>query len=139
MKRKIINLDCKLLTNETCRKPFIVCCCNDKLPKMEILQKMGATVIKVKKQNNRIDLEDLCNVLFKEHKIMTLMVEGGASIITSFLKQPNLLSKVILTISPMVLGGVRAITEKMIVKMKLQKMFQLEDDIIASYTIINYK
>lgn len=56
-----------------------------------------------------IDLHELLERLDAEG-IKTLMVEGGASIITSFL-QARLVDRIVVTIAPILVGGVRAVME----------------------------
>lgn len=56
-----------------------------------------------------IDLHGLFERLATEG-IKSVMVEGGASVITSFL-QARLVDRIVITIAPMMVGGVRAVAE----------------------------
>jgi len=54
-----------------------------------------------------IDLRGLLRLL-RERNIRSLMVEGGASIITSFLRS-RLVDQIVLTLAPVMIGGVQAL------------------------------
>jgi 3,4-dihydroxy 2-butanone 4-phosphate synthase/GTP cyclohydrolase II len=72
------------------------------------LEGVGADVIRIPAdQDGRVDLQE---VLFFLGSVgfRTLMVEGGARVITAFLKQ-NLADQAIITISPTIIGGVRGV------------------------------
>ena len=60
----------------------------------------------------RVKLSDALNVLRKEG-IKSVMVEGGAQIITAFL-MAKLVDLMILTVSPMLVGGLHVLTELLV-------------------------
>ncbi|NJN43878.1 MAG: RibD family protein [Anaerolineae bacterium] len=99
------------------------------------LESLGAQVISVPlNQNRRIDLPILV-ALLAEKGIKSLMVEGGAQVITSFLEE-SLVDEVILTISPSFIGGLRAIEtnfakNRNVPRLVSTKMEALGEDIIV--------
>ncbi|MGC8603576.1 MAG: RibD family protein [Desulfomonilaceae bacterium] len=104
-----IPLDCNILT-ERSRDPIIVTSKKAEECRVKTLEEMGALVIRVN-SNNRglLDLVELLSAL-ADLSINSLMVEGGARIITSFLmdKLPDF---VVLTIAPVMVGGLRAVSD----------------------------
>jgi 3,4-dihydroxy 2-butanone 4-phosphate synthase/GTP cyclohydrolase II len=73
------------------------------------LEAKGAQILRLPSSNGRVDLTALLDRLGKMG-ITTLMVEGGAGIITSFLKE-HLVDRLILTIAPTMTGGLHGIQE----------------------------
>lgn len=72
------------------------------------LREIGAEVLRLpEREDDRVSLPHLL-VQLKKMGIHTLMVEGGARIITSFLAA-RLANQLVLTISPMFVAGVRAV------------------------------
>jgi GTP cyclohydrolase II len=72
------------------------------------LQELGATIYRIPSTpDTKIDIIALLLKL-GELGITTLMVEGGAQIITSFLIS-RLVNQVVITISPILVGGTRAV------------------------------
>jgi riboflavin biosynthesis pyrimidine reductase len=86
-------------------------CIEDELEgdKAKVLRAAGAEIVAINKKDERIDLVALLEEL-PQHNIHSLMVEGGAQVITSFLKQ-GLADIAIITIAPLFVGGVNALTE----------------------------
>lgn len=72
------------------------------------LESIGARVLRL--PSNKIGQVDLQHLLLKLSQlgINTLMVEGGAAIISSFLSS-HLVDRLVLTISPMLVGGLNAV------------------------------
>jgi 3,4-dihydroxy 2-butanone 4-phosphate synthase/GTP cyclohydrolase II len=101
------------------------------------LENAGATVLRVAsipENPAHIDLRALLQMLAAQN-IRTVMVEGGAQIITAFL-QAQLVDRVILTFAPMFVGGVRGVTalttsENHFPRLKNLNVTQLENDIIV--------
>ncbi len=101
------------------------------------LEHAGATVLRVDSvQENpaHLDLRAVLRALATRN-IRTLMVEGGAQIITAFL-QTQLVDRVILTITPTFVGGVRGVnallsTQNLFPRLKNLNVAQLENDIIV--------
>lgn len=72
------------------------------------LEALGARVLRLPPASDgRVNLPALLELL-GGLGIQTLMVEGGASVITSFLQQ-RLAHRLVVTISPQLLGGVKAV------------------------------
>jgi len=73
------------------------------------LQQAGARILRLPHTpDGRVSLPDLLTALRAEG-IASLMVEGGAGIITSFIRL-QLVDEIALTIAPLFVGGVRAVT-----------------------------
>ncbi len=73
----------------------------------EILRSSGAEVLRVPRAADGLSLPHLLRIL-GEIGVRSVMVEGGASVLTSFLKA-GLVDWVLVTIAPFFVGGVRAI------------------------------
>jgi GTP cyclohydrolase II len=72
------------------------------------LEAAGASVVRVRAdESGLVDLFPLLNRL-RRAGVRSLMVEGGARVITSFLRA-NLADHLVLTIAPLFLGGLRAV------------------------------
>jgi len=93
------------------KRPLIACFeSHVKIEKANRLRAAGAELLALKKRKEeRIDLDELLDEL-PRYDIHSLMVEGGAQVITSFLQQ-SLADVAIITIAPFFVGGVNAITE----------------------------
>ncbi|MGC8657616.1 MAG: RibD family protein [Desulfomonilaceae bacterium] len=104
-----IPLDCNILT-ESCRDPIIITSKSAEESRSKTLESMGASVIRVNSNDKGLlNLSELLSAL-ADLSINSLMVEGGARIITSFLidKLPDF---VVLTIAPVMVGGLRAVSD----------------------------
>jgi GTP cyclohydrolase II len=100
-------LDAKLLDGRT-PGPIIATTLNASLAKEKQLNAAGVKVVRLPREaDGRVDLHALLAHL-AGIGIRSLMVEGGAQIITSFLEQ-QLVNQLILTICPVLVGGVRAV------------------------------
>lgn len=74
------------------------------------LEQAGGRILSIAAdQQGRVDLARLLDCL-AELGVDSLLVEGGAEVITSFLTQ-GLVDQVVLTIAPVFLGGVKALAE----------------------------
>ncbi|KAG1871125.1 dihydrofolate reductase-like domain-containing protein [Suillus tomentosus] len=109
-----LKLDCKLLKNYRERKgrrPLVICDANltSGDGRKSILEDAGARVIGVPSVDGFIVIPDLLKVLYN-FGIKSLMVEGGATVIGSFLAEcagtkPNtIIDTLIITIAPMLIG-----------------------------------
>lgn len=87
----------------------IIATAQDASPRREAaLTGAGATVLRFSRDDRGgVDLQSVLGRL-PEEGVQTLMVEGGARIITTFLRE-SLADQIVLTISPVLLGGVRAV------------------------------
>ncbi len=76
--------------------------------RQEVLEEAGAQVIRVAADDRGwVDLHALLKAL-AEREISSVMVEGGARVITSFLSQ-RLVDRIVITITPKLLGGLHAV------------------------------
>jgi 3,4-dihydroxy 2-butanone 4-phosphate synthase/GTP cyclohydrolase II len=98
----------KLLQNTPA--PWIATTENADVKLQKTLEMKGAQVLRLPSSpSGRVDLAALLNQLGKMG-VDTLMVEGGAGIITSFLKK-QLVDRLILTVAPTMIGGLHGVTE----------------------------
>lgn len=91
----------------TGRAPWIVANEGADPERREALEAMGARVFCLPAANGLVNLETLLEQL-GNLEIDSLMVEGGAQIITSFLAS-RLVDQIILTIAPLLVGGLRVV------------------------------
>lgn len=92
------------------RRPWIITGKWSDAKKKKQLEKRGARVINIKSaRDRRIDLNSLLDYLF-EQNVTTLMVEGGARVITSFLRA-KLIDRFVITITPALVGGLHAVEQ----------------------------
>ncbi|GAB4378825.1 MAG: hypothetical protein Kow0042_27640 [Calditrichia bacterium] len=92
------------------KKPWIASTYNIDWEKEKCLKQSGATILHLPAlENGWVNLEKLLANLY-EMGIRSVMVEGGARIISSFLRH-HLADQMVLTIAPMLLGGFRAVRD----------------------------
>ena len=72
--------------------------------KRDEMERAGCRVIEVDGKDDGLDLDQVLFAL-KSLQIRRLMVEGGATVIRSFLRQPDMVDAVIVTIAPLYLGA----------------------------------
>jgi len=97
----------KLLHHPT-HHPWIITSTTAAAARQTALEEAGATIYRLPAASNGgIDLPALLTVL-GEKGIHSLMVEGGAQVITSFLSY-RLVDQLIVTIAPVLVGGVRVL------------------------------
>lgn len=102
-------LEARLLRDNP-RRVWIACTPAAAPARRMALEERGATVIPLAAgPDGRVDLPSLLACLH-ERGVRRLMVEGGASVITSFLAQ-GLVDWVVLTVAPVFLGGLHAVEE----------------------------
>lgn len=102
-------LSAQLLKHPT-HRPWIITGVNAPREAVEALNEAGARVIPLAPDSNeRIHLGSLLDFLGAEG-IRSVMVEGGAEVITSFLAA-RLVDVLILTIAPILVGGVRGVND----------------------------
>ena len=75
----------------------------------QALEQQGATVVRLRCNNAGVCLNTLLDVL-GDHGIQSLMVEGGAQVLTNFLRQ-QLVNHVVVTLAPMFVGGKSALQD----------------------------
>lgn len=87
-------------------RPWIMTTERAEVCRQEALERAGARVIRVKTgRGSRVDLASLLGAL-AGLGVVSVMVEGGARIITSFLAE-RLADQVVVTVAPLFLGGLR--------------------------------
>lgn len=100
-------LTAKLLTSHP-RKPVVATTQTADPQKEAALSDAGATVVRLPAtKQGQVSLPHLLHCL-DTHGIRTLMVEGGAEVINSFLAQ-QLVDRLVITIAPMLVGGLNAV------------------------------
>jgi 3,4-dihydroxy 2-butanone 4-phosphate synthase/GTP cyclohydrolase II len=99
-------LHARLLQNH--HAPWIATTEDADIGRQHALESAGARVLRL--PSNNIGQVDLQHLLLKLSQlgINTLMVEGGAAIISSFLSS-HLVDRLVLTIAPMLVGGLNAV------------------------------
>ena len=98
--------ECQLLSNDV--HPVIATTKQAPSQTMALLESTGAEVVVLPAtENGQVDLTALMSHL-KSKGIQSVMVEGGAGIITSFLNE-KLVDIIVLTIAPQFLGGLRGV------------------------------
>lgn len=128
-----IPLNARVLKNP--RPPFILTTYEAHPEKQKLLAEMGVKIIPVEAtQDKRVNLEQALEELFTLG-IKTIMVEGGRSIITSFLNE-NQADKVVITIAPIFVGGISVLSEEMkeqfgFPKLKNLLQYKLGTDLIV--------
>lgn len=113
-----IPIKSSVLTDDNSHLTIIATTSNAPSGKVTAIKKLGVEVLIVKKERNgRVSLSSLLKKL-GEREIMSVLVEGGAEIVTSLLKA-NLVDKMIIPISPKIIGkGLEAIGDLNINKIK---------------------
>ncbi len=106
--------------------------------KAEALRHQGIEVIPLKSATPQVDLKKVLRWL-GSHQVSSLLVEGGSHILTSFLEK-RLVDKIIITISPKLIGGQNAPSLlagkgvnyiKNSLKLKDTDVFQIDEDVIV--------
>ena len=92
------------------------------------LEEAGATVRLFSAEKGYIPLDQMLTWLY-EKGVRSLMVEGGARVITSFLRA-GLVNRAVITISPQFVGGFQALEGSVGARLQQVKVSQLGDDII---------
>ncbi len=88
------------------RRPWIITGNGAPAGREKELEKRGAHVIRMTSdQNGRVDVRALLAAL-AALKVQSILVEGGAQVITSFLSA-RLVDQIVVTIAPLVVGGLR--------------------------------
>ncbi len=131
-----------VLTDENPQKTIIATTSNAQSEKVAAVKNLGVEVLLVRKERNgRVNLIALLKELGKRG-IMSILVEGGSGIVTSLLKS-NLVDKMIIPISPKIIGsGLEAIGDLNIRKIQNAIRFSTfttmkkGDDIIIEGTIL---
>jgi len=97
---------------ETSRRPIVATTDRVSAMRRHDLEAQGATVISAPPcpdDDSYLDLQALLSMLVA-HDIRSVMVEGGARVITSFLRA-RLVDRLIITIAPILVGGAHGVIE----------------------------
>lgn len=97
-----IPLQSKVVLNED-KKTIVVCCKDADVVKKQKLLSLGVRVLETGRKNGRVDLKELMLIL-GENKIDSVLIEGGAELNFSALKE-GIVDKVKLYVAPKILGG----------------------------------
>jgi diaminohydroxyphosphoribosylaminopyrimidine deaminase / 5-amino-6-(5-phosphoribosylamino)uracil reductase len=111
-------------------------------PKFQNLARLGAEIITVDAdKNGNVDLKKLFKIL-AARKISSILIEGGAQVITSVLKN-NLANRMVTVIAPKIIGsGIEAVGDLHIrnlgsaKKLSVQKVLRRGDDIIVDSRLL---
>jgi diaminohydroxyphosphoribosylaminopyrimidine deaminase / 5-amino-6-(5-phosphoribosylamino)uracil reductase len=102
-----IPVESRLLARSDCM-PWIVCGPKALPERRDLLERMGARVIVVDLgEDGRINLKIMLSYLY-QYGHSSLMVEGGARVIHSFLRQ-RLVDQAVVTVAPVWIGGIPAV------------------------------
>jgi diaminohydroxyphosphoribosylaminopyrimidine deaminase/5-amino-6-(5-phosphoribosylamino)uracil reductase len=126
----------KVLQNLSKNKPIIATIKKGGDPQFQRLAKLGAEVITIDadKQGN-VDLKKLFKILAKRN-ISSILVEGGAQIITSLLMN-NLANRLVTIIAPKILGtGIEAVGDLKINNLDLAKILSIRKIVRSGEDII---
>lgn len=137
-----IPLKAKVLTDISVAPTLIATVKKDSDPAFRKLAASGVDIITVgADEKGRVDLKKLFKALAKR-KISSILVEGGAQIITSVLKN-NLADRLVTVIAPKIIGrGIEAVGDlkisnlKSAKKLSVQKVSRSGDDIIIDTRLI---
>ena len=132
-----IPLSAKMLQNQDKAKTLIAATPRADKNKLAALKKMGIEVLTVPAdKEGRIDLKKLLKAL-GERDITSLLVEGGAEVITSFLRL-KLIDKLVVIIAPKILGkGTDSVGDLNITdltkayKLTFDKVYRSGEDIVV--------
>lgn len=120
---------------DAARRPIIATTTNAPMATQQALEAAGAFIVRLPATDGRIDLPALLEQLWQVG-IRTLMVEGGAQVMTSFLRA-HLVNRIIVTIAPTLIGGVRGINEllsdsEFFPRLRHATMRQLDEDWVVA-------
>ena len=106
------NLRCPLTARclEASRRPIVATTDRAAASRWRDLEEQGVTVLSIpacSDDDAYLDLSALLGVL-AAHDVQSIMVEGGAQVITSFLRA-RLVDRLILTIAPVLIGGAHGV------------------------------
>lgn len=132
----------KVLQNTSSASTLIATVKTGSDPRFKKLAAFGAQIITVKAdKKGNVDLKKLFKIL-AERKISSVLIEGGAQIITSVLKN-NLANRLVTVIAPKIIGkGIEAVGDLNIKnlesakKLSVRKIFKSGDDIIIDSRLI---
>jgi diaminohydroxyphosphoribosylaminopyrimidine deaminase/5-amino-6-(5-phosphoribosylamino)uracil reductase len=132
-----IPIDSKVLANQAAAKTLVAATPAAPREKLAALKKMGIEVLTIPPDfSSRVDLKALLKTL-AQRQISSVLVEGGAATITSFLRL-GLANKIIAIIAPKLMGaGTAAVGELNIMdvsralKLTFQRVYRSGEDIVV--------
>jgi diaminohydroxyphosphoribosylaminopyrimidine deaminase/5-amino-6-(5-phosphoribosylamino)uracil reductase len=136
-----IPLDAEVVKNKEAAPTLIATTPHADEKKLSRLREMGVEVLIVKEdENGEVDLKNLLRSL-GEREISSVLVEGGAGVITSLLLQ-NLADKLVVAIAPKIMGkGIEAVGELNIrevsqtLKLSFRKVYKAAEDLVIEARI----
>jgi riboflavin-specific deaminase-like protein len=122
-------LDARLLANR--RKPWIFCTFEHSPDVRKELEAKGARVFVLPSVANGLIDVHLLLVTLREHGLHRILVEGGATVISTFLVN-QCVDEVVITIAPKILGGMPATTAALTEQLQISelKMEQWGPDLV---------
>jgi diaminohydroxyphosphoribosylaminopyrimidine deaminase / 5-amino-6-(5-phosphoribosylamino)uracil reductase len=137
-----IPLDAKVLMDQEKARTLVAATPAADKSKLAALRRMGIEVLVVPPdKQDKVDLKQLLKML-GERQISSLLVEGGAETITSFLRL-NLTDKIIAIIAPKIMGkGTDAVGELNItdaskaLKLSFERVYRSREDIVVEGRMI---
>ncbi len=132
-----IPLDAKVLSDQETAKTLVAATAPPPAAKLPDFKRMGIEVLAVSPDlSGRVDIRELLMTLARR-QISSLLVEGGAATITSFLRA-GLADRIIVIIAPKIMGkGTDAVGELNIkdvseaLKLKFTKVYRSGEDIVV--------
>lgn len=134
------NINKKSQIIKTSNKIQTIIAVSKSAPKKNITNLKKYPIEIIESGNKMINIKNLLRILYKK-KIKTLLLEGGGTVNWEFVKQ-GLVDEVIITITPYLLGGKKAITLidgngfskiQNAMKLKLKKTSRLGNEIVLFY------
>jgi 3,4-dihydroxy 2-butanone 4-phosphate synthase/GTP cyclohydrolase II len=126
-------LDAALLTHPT-RQVWIAARDDASPERQRALEARGARVLRLPADDSgRVSVPALLDALGAE-KVRSLMVEGGARVITSVLAS-GLADRLLVTIAPRLLGGLRAIAAPLDLKLREVRYTVMGEDVVIEATV----
>jgi diaminohydroxyphosphoribosylaminopyrimidine deaminase/5-amino-6-(5-phosphoribosylamino)uracil reductase len=132
-----IPLDAKVLTNQEAARTLVAATPAADKDKLAALRRMGIEVLLVPPdKRGKVDLKQLLKMLGPQ-QISSVLVEGGAETITSFLRL-NLVDRIITIIAPKIMGkGTDAVGElnitdiSKVLKLSFERVYRSGEDIVV--------
>ena len=134
-------IDQKSQIIRTCKKYATIIVVSKKASRKNVERLKKYPIEVIESGNNLVNIKNLLQILSKK-KIKTLLVEGGGAVNWEFVKQ-GLVDEIIITVTPYLIGGRKAITLvdgdgfsliKKASKFKLKKTSILGNEIVLNYS-----
>jgi diaminohydroxyphosphoribosylaminopyrimidine deaminase/5-amino-6-(5-phosphoribosylamino)uracil reductase len=131
-----IPLDARVFRNREVAPTIVATTSRADEKKLAHLREKGIEVLVVKEdEDGEVDLKHLLSIL-GERGISSVLVEGGAGVITSLLRR-NLVDKMVIAVAPKIMGkGIEAVGELNIrevsqtLKLSLRKIYRMGEDLV---------